>query len=429
MGLYGFCRTYFSRGFALLPAAIFLTVPSVMVILPWAYVDLTFCLYAFLTLVALLEFFKVGHLKWAFMAGVMAGAACAAKYTGMQFLLLVVLFALVEHLWAKRSGLPAVVAALVAGAFPIAILFPWRNFHLTGWPLIPFNLGAFQIDSAINWDVERMRLYLRWLSSFGTVAGPQSIWNSLLAPFLVFLIARFKEARFYDGIVGPVFLLAPVLLAREKNKPREVKLLMIFSLCFLLYWAFTTRQVRFLLPILPVLSFFLVFGLARSKKRATLGIVALLVAINFGLGMRQIWELHPFPFWLGLESRENYLRRQLDVYSIYQEANARLGPGDQLYLVDMKNYGYYLNCKWRADFIFEDYQLGRCLDNASTSADVVAFFRSLSVTHLLIDESIVTDPNWGFKPNQLAILREFVAQRAGLLARDLQGHALYQLKY
>ncbi len=429
VGLYGFCRTYLSRRLSILSVAIFLSAPSVMVIFPWAYVDLTFCLFAFLTLAALVEFFRTGHWKWTFLAGVMAGAACATKYTGMQLLLLVVLFALVEHLWAKRGGFPTAAAALLGAALPLAILYPWRNFHLTGWPLLPFNFGGFQLHSEINWDADRMRLCLRWLSSFGTVAGQQSIWNSLLAPLLVFIAATFKQPRFYDGMVGPVFLLAPVLLARERTKPREVKLLMMFCLCFLLYWAFTTRQVRFLLPILPILSFFVALGLASSGKRLISATVAVLLAINIGLGIKQVWELHPIRFWLGQEPGEIYLARQLDVYSIYQEANARLGPDDQLYMVDMRNYGYYLNCRWRADFIFEDYQLGRCLEAASTPADVLAFFHSMNVTHLLINESVVTDPAWGFKPNQLAILKEFVAQRTNLLARDPRGHALYQLRY
>jgi 4-amino-4-deoxy-L-arabinose transferase-like glycosyltransferase len=432
LALYGFCRSYFSKKLSLLAVALFLTVPTVVVILPWAYVDLIFCLYSFLALLALLEFFKTGSRQWTWLAGVMAGAACATKYTGLQLLLLLVLFTLVEHLTAKRKGWPAGVTGLIIGAVPIALLYPLRNFYFTGWPLFPFQLGSLSLHPGVNWDLDRTQLYLRWLSSFGTFSEKGSVWDSLAAPVLVFVRGRFGEARFYDGVIGPVFLLAPISLARG-IKNREVKLLYLFSSLFLLYWAFTTKQVRFLLPVLPVLSFLVVSGLTEWRNRAiqvlTIILVVLGLVVGIEQGIKSMSDPSPLRFWLGRETRDQYLGRRLDVYAIYEEANHALGPGDQVYLVDMKNYGYYLNCRWRADFIFEDYSLSGCLDKAAGSGDILDFFRSLEITHLLINEGLVTDPTFGLKPRPLTLLKSFMHDHASLLARDVYGHALYKLTY
>ena len=268
MALYGFSRRYISRNYALLAMAIFFSIPSVMVIFPRAYVDLTFALYAFLAIAALLEFFETRQLRWVISAGLMVGGALATKYTGLQFLLLLILLILIEHLYARRKTSPVAAITLAAAAVPFLIPYLWHNWSWTGWPLFPFDLGFFSLDRAVNWDPERARLFLRWLSLYGTTLGQESLWDSILAPLFVFIKARFDSAAHYDGVVGPLFLLTPLLLARS-SKPRAVELLILLCLIFFCYWTFTTKQIRFLIPLLPVLSFLARIIHQRRKKRLT----------------------------------------------------------------------------------------------------------------------------------------------------------------
>lgn len=421
LALYGFSRAYLSRRFSLLTVTVFLTVPTVMVILPWAYVDLIFGLYAFLSFAATLEFFKTRRLRWALLAGLLAGGAAATKYTGFQFLLLLALLALTEHLMERNKAWPIVVGFLAVGAL-IPLPYLWNNFHLTGWPLFPFDLHMFPLSQEVNWDPERAKLFLAWFSS----SGGKTVWDSLLAPVLVFVAGRFDEARFYDGVVGPVFLLIPLLLFRRRRS-RLLNLLLLFSAFFLVYWTFTTKQVRLLIPLLPVLSFVLVSALADFRSKLMYAIAGTLILSSLVVAIRQVWESAPLSFWSGVESRELYLSQRLDVYPIYREADQRLGPNDRLYLVDMRNYGYYLDHRWRADFVFEDYTLGRTLDVTSDAAALSLFFRTLGITHLLLNERVIADPAWGFKSAQLQTLHEFLAAYAKLLTRDRLGHALYRL--
>ena len=445
LAVYGFSRKYLSRVYSMLAAGFFLTVPSVMVIMPWAYVDLTYSLYAFLALAAVFEYFNGGQLghaaargaeqqpravgtgAWAVWAGIMAGCAAAVKFTGIQFILLLVCLIFLHHVISRRRGFPWAVLLMAAASLPFAAPYLWRNWYETGWPLFPFQTGGFELYGPFNWDADRAHLYLKWLSSYGTPLGQEAWWHTFLAPVLVFITARFNSYVFYEGVIGPVFLLTPFLLFR-REKPAAVKWLAFFCLLFLYYWALTTKQVRFLIPVLPAAGFLLAYGLSTSRFKWLTHVLALaLAASSCVIGVREVLRVYPFPYWLGLETRDQYLSRQVEGYRAYQSADKWVGPGGKLYLINMKNYVYFLHSPWRSDFIFERFQLDRFMEKNPSPAEVFEFFNSRGITHLLANESFIASERWGFPPSQQKIFREFLTGHAEPLMRD-KTCALYRLK-
>ncbi|MCH7823357.1 MAG: glycosyltransferase family 39 protein [Acidobacteria bacterium] len=427
LALYGFSRQYVSWGFALLASALFLSVPSVMVISSWAYVDLHFALFGFLALVALLRYFQERNLSWALAAGIMAGGAWATKYTGLQLLLLLALMVLIEQLRGEGRRLPVAAMATPAVAFCMFLPYALRNWVETGWPLYPFNVGYLALNPEMNWDPERARLLLAWLSGFGSSAG-QSLVDVLVAPVLVFLTAGFNDIAAYDGFVGPAFLLVPVLWMRG-TKPRDARLVGLFCLLFLLYWTVTTRQVRFLIPVLPALCFLLAVGLSNWRSKFLTALIIVLILVNLGVGVHQVLKLDPWAFWTGRESREEYLTRRVSGYPLYQAANRLLGPEDRVFLVNMRNFGYLLDCNWRADFVFQHFTLGEALESASSASDIEEYFRSRVATHLMIDEGLTLTPQ-ALDLRQRTMLETFVREHGSLVARNpLQpGQSLWQLR-
>lgn len=433
--LFGFSRRFLPASSAVWPVVLFFTVPSVMVILPWAYVDVMFTLYAFLALVLLLEFFESRKSEWVVLVAVMAGGALATKYTGLQLLMILVLLVLGEHLVARRAGAPTAVLVLGGVVTLITAPFLWRNWDVTGWPLFPFPIGPFSLRPEINWDLDRASLFLSLLATYGTSAAPLSlagVWTWLAAPVLVFLTASFDDPRAYDGIVGPVFLLTPLALWRRQAR-QGLGVLCVFALLFLLYWGVSVRQVRFLIPVLPVLSVLLIVGLerrgsvtGRRKSPAPYVGVALCVAVSVVMGAKHALDQEPFRFWTGAESREEFLTRRVAGYAIYQAANQRLGVGDRLLLVNMRSYGYYLKPEWRADFVFELYSLERHLSGSQDPRDLSDFFASRAITHVLIDDRpTFSDAVLG--PEQRGVLRAFLDERATVLAQ-VGTQVLYRLE-
>ena len=413
LALFGFCRRHLPAAAAWWAVATFLTVPSVMVILPLAYVDLIFTLYALLAFVLLVEFLDTRLLRWAVLSGVMAGGALATKYTGLPLILLLALIVLVEHAWRRRREVHGAAVVLASVALAVAAPYVWRNWLIAGWPLFPFAFGPFPLRPGINWDLDREAMFLTMLASYGSSAspGPASVLDGLAAPVLVFLDARFDDPRWYDGVAGPVFLLAPLALLRRDSR---LAVPALFTLLFIVYWGLTIRQVRFLIPVLPVLAYLVAVVLQRWRSRVAYGLVGACVLASVVIAVNRVLATDPLPFWTGAESRDTRLGRQVPAYPIFQEANRRLGPGDRVYLINMQTYGYYLRPQWRADFVFWSWRLDKVLTPTATPRELARFFDGQAVTHLMIDERVTAA---ALTPEQSAVLDGFLNDHATLLER------------
>jgi hypothetical protein len=401
----------------------FFSVSSVVAILPLAYVDLAYALYAFISFVLLLEFLDNAQMKTAFLSGIFAGACCCVKYTGIQFTILLEVFGFILLL--RRRDYSFVKGLLLIGVVSFICFLPYliRNWIFTGWPIFPFS-GPGPLHPGINWDTARAGLYLGWLGQYGSKLGQASLGDLLLAPVLVFAKARFNEPQFYDGIIGPVFLLIPFLLLRKEKMP-VIKSWILFSVLFLYYWSFTTRQVRFLIPVLPVLSLLLAYGVEKQDRLLQM-LTRICLLLSLLLGMRQITVKDPLPFLLGRETRDHYLERQLPVYPIYQKIHETLKPGEKVYLIQMKNYGYYLEGSWTGDFVFERYRLDEALKKGSAES-LKSFFEIQGIDFLLMDETLLHSPDYGIEPEQLPVWEEFLTKYTRLSAQD-KNFKLYHIQ-
>lgn len=92
---------------------------------------------------------------------------------------------------------------------------------------------------------------------------------------------------------------------------------------------------------------------------------------------------------------------------------------------DMRNLGYYLRPAWRADFVFESYELQKLFVSSGSWSDLADFFESREVTHLLIDER-ATYSELALSRGQRDVLEAFLRERASLVKR-IDRRALFAL--
>jgi 4-amino-4-deoxy-L-arabinose transferase-like glycosyltransferase len=425
LAVFGYSRQYLDELYSRVATAIFLTIPSVIVVGGVAYVDLMFACFAFLALIALLEFFETGATSWLLLAAVMGGGCCSIKYTGIQYVLLLLLLLLFEQLRGKLKG--RWDAGIVLVLVPVVIAFPYyaRNFWLTGWPLFPFRLPLFSLSGSINWDGTRAGLLVKFLTDFG-VASQSTLIDRLWGPILVFIRGRFAGMHNYQGVVGPLFLLLPLLWWRAENKPAPLKRVVLFSALFFGYWTLTTQQVRFLFPALPGLAVLFAFGLKAANSRGLHAMTWLLMAGNLAIAANETVKLGPISYWTGRESKSSFISRQVWSYATYRDVSQIVGDRGKVYMVCSSNLLYYFDSPVSADYLFEDYRFARAVEASTKPRDIFDFLWSQRATHLLLNEAILTHPQAGLPSNDQKKVAEFLSSLTTEVYRR-GGFRLFQL--
>src|SRR5690606_36969587 len=155
----------------------------------------------------------------------------------------------------ERAG--AVVGAVLAAVVVAGVLAsPWylRNWAATGSPVFPFYMSIWPGEAA-GWDVERSNLFQAMNSQYGGASERPE--NYLIAPLRVSLAAQPEDPNLYDGVLGAAFLIGlPLMIwAFWKGKAdTEIITLGVVAAIVYLFWLFTSEQLRYLLPIVPLLA-------------------------------------------------------------------------------------------------------------------------------------------------------------------------------
>ncbi|MGB9620687.1 MAG: hypothetical protein ACPL7K_09765, partial [Armatimonadota bacterium] len=271
-----------------------------------------------------------------------------------------------------KSGVLLVMVAML-------VCSPWyvKSYLYTGNPVYPFFYPVF---GGRDWSIELARNYSMLQSRFGLGHGPAAL---LTLPYDLAL----RPDAFYDTpglFVGPMFLAGVPLLLLGRYGSRKLVGLVGFFLAQVVIWFELTQQSRYLIPAFALLAV-LVAGLAgedHALRRARVALLLVFVATAlFG-----IWTLGPFvrsalPVVLGLETRNQYLGRTLDIYAAQRFINENL-PADSRVALFGDTRGFYLERK----YVWAD--PGHNLRFSRRCGTVESFVRNLRdarVTHALVN--------------------------------------------
>ncbi len=250
--------------------------------------------------------------------GLLAGFAYAVKYTAFvaaPFALGYVALVLV------RSRRPPWRALLMVSLCAAAMMLPWmlKNAIWLGNPFSPF-LNAVFPNPYVHVSFEEE--YRRHMRHYPGVTDARTI-----------PLESALRGGALGGLVGPLFLLAPLaLLALREPAGRR---LLVAALLFGSVYA-ANIGTRFLIPALPFLS----LALALAFRRAP-GALPLLVAFHALASWpwsipyyadAAAWRIAEFPWRaaLRLETEDGYLARRLSTYPITRLVEAEVPPGGQV---------------------------------------------------------------------------------------------------
>lgn len=425
------------RRHGLMAAAIFYTVPTVWYISAWsAYIDLALAFFLTTALFAYIESYRSPRRIWPVVSGLSLGFALGTKFTALYMVPVFLLGLAIRE--AARPGERSAGATLKNILLPVILCLlvpsPWyiKNIYYTGNPFFPFFLDIIPTREVAGWDAERARNYLAMLGRYG---GPEkSVGDYLLLPWNLTVNAKFVAPRFFDGIIGPVFLMVlPAFFLLRGRLAKEIKIIVCFGALYFAFWAFSSQQARFLVPLLPPLSLaaaWSVENLTSARRaepaaparlrRCLLSLVVLALLANLLTIAYYFSSYNPLSYVAGLESRRDYLAKRLDYYELYEFINKNLPRESKIFLVDTGNFTYYLERDYYADFIFEDHTLGRIVNQARAPEEVRQRFKELGMTHLLYCHPILL--NRDFMPfsdeQSLLRFRRFLESYGRLIKND-----------
>jgi hypothetical protein len=321
-------------------------IPSMPMLASWAYADMALTYYAVAALYTLTLSERDRTSSWLRVAGIMAGLGMGVKYTSFVLPLACGLVLLFRRPFAKAFSTAAQFSIVALGA-----ALPWyaRNAVMMGNPFYPFAFGGRYWDAFRN----------TWYADSGTGIG----WNALqllLLPLNALL--GNQDANYFDGRVGPLFLIlsplaAWVLLARARRDSATGWSLLaigIFSALSFAAWTLgvinssALWQTRLIFPALVPFAIPTALGWEALKQfdasrlrisflvNALTAIVIMLTIFDNGIFVLQ---RNPLAVALGAQSRERYIERVNPSYAALMQVMDKLPSNAHVYsLFEPRSY-------------------------------------------------------------------------------------------
>lgn len=372
----------------------FLIHPVVLFEMQAAYVDLVMALFylaAFLFLARTRTAPEAEQPGWLLLAGIAAGGVAVCKPTGALFL--APFLAILLPFWlgrgpghdgsAPRGRTRLLLLVLTRFLPPILLLWLpwlWRSFRLTGNPLYPF------VGGGPDWSPALAEQLLTWQRGIGMGRTPL---DYLLLPWRVLTQGDTGYAHF-DGKLSPLLILPLLLALFRASRPSPPPLLrpaLAVAGSYFLFWAASSQQMRFLIPMLPLLA--LAGGLAAADFAAPLLAApsrwrwAPALALLFPLA---VYGNDPALLRKGLQHASVYRHPGFvydpwDAAPPFRAAINTLPPTAKVLMLNW-NQGYFCPRPFLADSFYEASQISDWLEGATT-AELPARLAERGVSHVL----------------------------------------------
>jgi hypothetical protein len=350
--------------------------PLQTVIFSWestiAYNDLAF---AFYVLLALSAFLKEEFL----LAGIAMGFALGTKHLALSFLLAFFILLpfykegklIIKPRW---SGLPRKLAVFLLPALLLALPWYLKSYIYTGNPVYPFLYSIF--DGRL-WNSEAAEAYRKAQLSMGMGRG---LIHFILLPWNL----TFHPGKFFDPGANPYFvLIGPLYLAFLPLILYE-PFFLVFLFLTTLQWFLLSQNIRYFLPILAILPIPLAKNLLRFWRKPFKMIFASLLGISY-LFHLFLFSWMTYPCWavaLGLESREDFIRRVFQPYPVYEFVNENLPKDSKIALLGEPR-GFYLD----REYIWADpgHHTMIPYEKFRSVQELIEGYKKLGITHIIIN--------------------------------------------
>ena len=344
-------RSLFPRANAMIAAALAVMSPTIIWEATTAYVDLALALFLTLSVDALVRFERTSNRRWLVVGAVMMGAALSIKHLALLALASLALVLLARAVALRLLPGSHVRNAAMFVVIALAVPLPWyvRAIAASGNPFFPDLYAVFGARPAERWSPRTERALDGFKSRFGPA---RSLGTMALLPWDVAV----HGAR-YGGTFGPAFLILVPLACCGSRLGGSARQVAAGVGVYLLLWAspISSFQLRFLVPLLPILAVFAAAGFARLTDAAGIvlgtrapGLLMVPLAAMLLLNLPPFTRLHerdrvgltgwlthvpraaPTRVVLGALSLEQYLTESVPSYAAWTFIDTTLPPSSRI---------------------------------------------------------------------------------------------------
>lgn len=391
--LYAYLARRLSPIYGLLGFFFFVSLPAVLRLSTWAYVDLGVVFYSTASLLCALRWLeeKKGS-RWLALAGLTAGFAFATKPNGLVAAFVLALLLLFTCARVTRPIRTMAVVFCIYGAAALLPALPWliKNWFQTGNPLFPFLTGLFagQGGGGINIRPTELGVFAKRALLYG-----ESGWEIAALPLRVFFFGKDDNPQYFDGVLSPLLILF-LPWAFKGKWPGEKKLFLTFALLYFAYALFLVDlRIRYILLIVPSLVILMAYGIHNIYLRIArptylIAAVLFFFALNGVYLWRYFQEVSPLAYALGRESRDAYLTRKLAEYPAIQYVNQELPADAKIYFLFIGRRAYYCERSYFHDGGELPWRLVGLIRSARNGGHVRRELKKMGLTHMLIREDL-----------------------------------------
>jgi hypothetical protein len=257
-------RTLFPTANAYIAAALCVVSPTIIWEATTAYVDLALALFLTLSVHALIKFEHTSSRRWLVLSAVMMGAALSIKHLALLALASFALVFLAQVIARRLLSASAKRDAVLFVALALAAPAPWyaRAYVASGNPVFPDMYRMFGARPPERWSPLTEQALDRFKARFGRTRSLRTI---ALLPWDMSV-----HGASYGGTFGPAFLILVPLAIVAGHLSRPARLVGAGAGIYLMLWAspVSSFQMRFLVPLVPVLAAFASAGIARLTEAA-----------------------------------------------------------------------------------------------------------------------------------------------------------------
>ncbi|MBW2602830.1 MAG: phospholipid carrier-dependent glycosyltransferase [Deltaproteobacteria bacterium] len=419
--IYLYLKQKFDRNWGLLGMVIFITTPIVVWLSTSAYIDLGMTFFTTGSVLAFIKWRDVDNsrFKWFLISSLCMGIAIGSKYNALIVWFIVNLMLMFSYVRDTNRQKSALKYGIMFSVITILVASPWyfKNYLQTGNPFYPLFNSFFKllhhqtVQEALNGQAIEKTGKISFFKIRQVMYG-ESFWETMLIPIRMFFQGKDSSYQYFQGSLNPILIifLPFALLNKRYGKDK------IFFVCFTVIFIFmafflTAKQVRYILPVLPFLSILAVMGIkdvmdklkeetflsslklgknTKSIARILLfAVVAISLIFNLVYLKSRVNIIKPFPYVMGNETREAFLKRHLLHYDAVEYINNNLPVDAKIFTMFLGRRGYYIDRAYQNESSFGMSAISHMVNSSDDEDKFLEYIRSMNVTHILMRSDLV----------------------------------------